>query len=184
MSKKSRQIYIFIVTLSLLVTDYVIAKTKDLYKSEQLTVKVSVTSPQAISAFYEARGFGKEMITILKKQCFVTIYIKNNSNDFIWLDLSKWKFTNSDGDITRLDREYWKNKWQMSNVPLAHQSTFRWTLIPEQLDFHPGEREGGNVILPNTGKPFTITASFPTRADKQGKAITVKLDNIECMTKQ
>lgn len=184
MSPNTKIVFSIYLALMLLAPVNLLAKTKAQYNSELLRVKVSSTAPQSISAFYEARGFQKEMINILKQQCFVTIFIKNKSDNFIWLDLSKWKISNSDGEITRLDRHYWKQKWQQMNIPLAQQSTFRWTLLPEQLDFHPNEHEGGNIILPRTGKAFTISASFPTQADKQGQTITINFTNIECATDQ
>lgn len=184
MTKKHQVLCALNLILVLLSPSHIHAKTTAEYDSALLRVKISAARPQGISAFYEARGFHKEMINILKQQCFITVYIKNKSNDFIWLDLSKWKFTHNDGEVTRLDRNYWKNKWQLMNIPLAHQSTFRWTLIPEQLDFHPGEREGGNIILPRTGKSFNITASFPTRADKQGKPVSINFNNLECAPDQ
>lgn len=66
------------------------------------------------------------------------------------------------------------------NIPQAHQSTFRWTLLPEQLDFRPNEAEGGNIILPWQDKPITIHAIFNTDKDKFAKPIEIKLDDISC----
>lgn len=172
--------YISYLLLGLLSFSSLAATTKAQYESSLLKVKIATNAPQPISAFYEARGFHKNMINILEQQCFVTVYIKNKSRDFIWLDLSQWKFSNADGEITRLDRQYWKARWQTMKIPLAHQSTFRWTLLPEQLNFHPNEHEGGNIILPRSGKPFNITAIFPTKADKQGPAINIHFKDIDC----
>ena len=84
------------------------------------------------------------------------------------------------GAVTRLDRHYWKDVWRRMKIPLAHQSTFRWTLLPETLDFQPEEREGGNIVLPRSDKPMQIQARFPTRADKSGNPITVVFNNIKC----
>ena len=67
-------------------------------------------------------------------------------------------------------------------IPQAHQSTFRWTLIPETLDFYPKEKEGGNVILPRTGKPFSVFAKFDTGKDRKGKPIIINFDNMTCKT--
>ena len=173
--------YFFIsILLGLIPTNNALAITKVKYDSEKLTIHISTNAPQPISAFYEGRGFQKNMIDILKQQCFVSVFIKNKSKDFIWLDLSQWKFTNADGEISRLDRGYWKQKWQAMEIPLAHQSTFRWTLIPEILDFHPNEREGGNIILPRLGKPFNVTARFQTGADRNGLPLIVNFNQIEC----
>jgi len=156
------------------------ADEKPGYQSEKLTVRLVPRTPQQIAAFYIARGFTEQMVDVLRRQCFITISIKNTSQQIIWLDLSNWQFRNSDGDIQRLDRKYWFARWKDMRIPLAHQSIFRWTLLPEQLDFRPGEREGGNIILPRDNKAISIQARFATGADKNGSPILVKLDNIRC----
>jgi len=156
------------------------AAEKPGYQSDELTVRLTPRTPQQIAAFYIARGFNENMVNVLRQQCFITISIKNTSQQVIWLDLSNWQFRNSDGEIKRLDRNYWFTRWQGMKISLAHQSTFRWTLLPEQLDFRPGEREGGNIILPRDNKAISVQARFATGADKGGSPILVKLDNIRC----
>ena len=158
------------------------AATRATFENENLKVRIATNAPQPISAFYEGRGFQKNMIDVLKQQCFVSVFVRNKSNDFIWLDLSYWKFKNVDGKITRLDRNYWRSRWKEMKIPMAHQSTFRWTLIPEILDFYPKEKEGGNVILPRTGKPFSVSAQFDTGKNRTGKPIIINFDNITCAT--
>jgi len=158
------------------------AATKVELENQQIKVRIATNAPQAIGAFYEGRGFQKNMIDLLKQQCFVSVFIKNKSNDFIWLDLSQWQFSNADGKISRLDRHYWKAKWQEMDIPLAHQSTFRWTLLPEELDFHPNEKEGGNLLLPRLGKPFNFSARFYTGKDKKGTPIILKFNELTCAT--
>lgn len=158
------------------------AATRATIENESLRLRVATNAPQPISAFYEGRGFQQNMIDILKQQCFVSVFILNKSDDFIWLDLSQWKFKNADGEITRLDRHYWRTRWKEIKIPMAHQSTFRWTLLPETLDFYPREKEGGNIILPRTGKPFNITARFDTGKNRKGKPIIMNINNITCAT--
>jgi hypothetical protein len=151
-----------------------------LYDSPQLSIGFKPRTPQQIAAFYEARGFSKPMINKLKQQCFITTWIHNKSSHVIWLDLSQWQFRNATGSIERRNRRYWKTVWNDMQIPLAHQSTFRWTLLPETLDFRPGEREGGNLILPRDDQPIQIEAIFPTQADKSGIPITIKFRPLQC----
>ena len=151
------------------------------YKGNQIKISLSPRAPEQIAAFYEGRGFKKEMVNKLKQQCFITIGIHNKSKDILWHDASKWTFTSKTGNIQRLDRTYWKSVWKEMYIPLAHQSTFRWTLLPEELDFRSNEGEGGNIILPYSTKPFTLKAEFKTKADKSGKPIKVRIDGIQCI---
>ena len=60
------------------------------------------------------------------------------------------------------------------------QSTFRWTLIPETLDYLPGEHEGGNIVLTFTKEPISVTATFATGENKQGEKISITIDKLFC----
>lgn len=153
---------------------------KPVYESPQLSVWLSPRTPQQIAAFYEARGFSQAMLAYIKPLCFITVRIRNKSQHVIWLDLKNWQFSDTSGTLQRFHRNDLKATWQNMNVPLAHQSTFRWTLLPEKLDFRPGETEGGNIVLPRHGKPVHLKATFMTHANKAGQAILVELDNINC----
>lgn len=150
------------------------------YHTPELTIGFLPRTPQQIAAFYEARGFNKPMIDKLKQQCFITVWVHNKSSNIIWLDLSQWQFSNQTGEIERRDRRYWKTVWNEMQIPLAHQSTFRWTLLPEILDFQPDEREGGNIILPRDNNAIEIQATFPTQADKSGTPIIIKSGSLHC----
>jgi hypothetical protein len=156
------------------------AATPPQYDSPELAVGLMPRTPLQIAAFYEARGFNKSMIEKLKQQCFITVWIHNKSSQVIWLDLAQWRFSNTNGVVKRSDRHYWKSVWNQMQIPLAHQSTFRWTLLPEILDFQPDEREGGNIVLPRDDKTIDIQATFPTAVDKSGMPITIRFNKIQC----
>lgn len=148
--------------------------------NETMRMRLIPRTPNQMAAFYEARGFPKFAINTIRDTCFITVGIRNKSKTIVWLDLASWHFSSADGEIHRLDRSYWKQVWKRQGLSQAHQSTFRWTLIPEQLDYRPQEREGGNIILPRTGKPFTLLADFRTGKDKRGSLIKVKFENMQC----
>lgn len=168
-----------IITLMLVVLN-VQAAEPVIIKTPEMKIGFTPRSANQMGSFYEARGFPKEMRDVLRQQCFITVGIRNTSNTKIWLDLSKWKFTAGGKPVKREHRDYWKQRWQSMGVPLSKQSTFRWTLIPETLDYLPGEREGGNIILPFSDKPIGITATFATGENKQGKEIVITTDKLYC----
>ena len=146
----------------------------------ELDVELTPRTPNQMGSFYEARGFPKSMLDVLKKQCYVTIGIRNKSNQKIWLELANWKFSSAGKSLKREHRNYWKKRWQEMDIPLSKQSTFRWTLIPETLDYLPGEEEGGNILLPFTKDHISVHATFATGDNKQGKAITISTDKLFC----
>jgi len=149
-------------------------------KTPELEMKFISRTPNQMGSFYEARGFPKEMRDVLKQHCFITVGILNKSNTKIWLELSTWKFSAAGKPLKREHRDYWKKRWQDMGMPLNNQSTFRWTLIPETLDYLPGEHEGGNIVLPFADKPIKLTATFATGENKQGKKLTITTDKLFC----
>ena len=149
-------------------------------QTPELDVELTPRTPNQMGSFYEARGFPKEMLDVLKKQCYVTIGIINKSDQKIWLELANWTFSSAGSPLKREHRDYWKKRWQDMNIPLNKQSTFRWTLIPETLDYLPGEKEGGNILLPFTKDYISVQATFATGDDKRGKMITITTDKLFC----
>ncbi len=137
-------------------------------------------TPEQIAAFYEARGFPGRAVEVLAQSCFITAIIRNRSDDVVWLELDRWRFESPAGTIERLDRAYWKARWQQLNVPQASRSTFGWTLLPEVRDLRPAEPAGGNVTLPQTDSTFGLEARFYTGADKSGEEIVVRFENLQC----
>ncbi len=150
------------------------------FDSAELHIRLTPRSPQQIAAFYEARGFGKAMLDKIKQYCFITVYVKNTSNKIIWLDLSNWQFTAAGAPVHRFDRQQLLKGWQDMGIAQAHQSLFRWTLLPEKLDFQINEREGGNIVLPRIEQALTLHARFDTLSNKSGQPISIQLDNIHC----
>ena len=149
-------------------------------QTPELDVELTPRTPNQMGSFYEARGFPKNMLDVLKKQCYITVGIRNKSDRKIWLELSNWTFSAAGKPIKREHRDYWKKRWQEMNIPLNKQSTFRWTLIPEKLDYLPGEEEGGNILLPFTKDYISVRAIFSTGENKQGKKITITTDKLFC----
>jgi len=137
-------------------------------------------TPNQMAAFYEARGFPQNMVETLKGYCFITVGIRNKSRDVIWLEQDNWRFVSAEGEVERMHRNRWKELWTAMAVPQAAQSTFRWTLLPEELDFRPDEGEGGNVVLKRTDGPFSLMARFVIGEDKQGGAVDVRIDGVRC----
>lgn len=165
---------VLVVVANMQAVQPVIVETPD------LLFKFTPRTANQMASFYEARGFPKPMLDILKQQCFITVGITNNSQQKIWLDLSNWTFTAAGKTLKREHRDSWKKRWQEMGMALNKQSTFRWTLIPETLDYLPGEREGGNIVLPFTKDHITLSATFATGENKQGKTITITTDKLFC----
>ncbi len=162
------------------------AEKKDVFQfphiveQDQIQLELLPRSPEQISSFYEARGFPKEMLTVLSQQCFISVRLHNHRDELLWLELENWTFYNNGKPIHRKHRDEWIQFWKKMDMPMHNQATFRWTLLPEVLDFLPDEREGGNLILPRMAGNITLHATFATGENKQGKSIVIKYDKFSC----
>lgn len=154
------------------------------YENRSLKLVVIPRTPQQMAAFYEGRGFPSKAIAATRTACFFTIGLHNKSQDILWLDTANWQFQTATGPLKRITRDEWKQRWQQLELALPYQSTFRWTLLPAGLDFQPDEREGGNITLPRTDKPFNLHATFATGKDKQGPRIDVQMKDLQCAEDQ
>jgi len=149
------------------------------FTNKDFTLRLAPRTPNQMTAFYEARGFPPAAIEEIRQACFITVGLRNNSDSIVWFDLSNWQFTTVKGPLKRILREDWKARWQQLGLAQRFQSTFRWTLAPEHLDYRPHEHEGGNITLPRTGEPFTITADIYVGKQKN-RLYQVKFENIVC----
>lgn len=150
------------------------------FENEQLRVWLRPRTTTQMAAFFEARGFPEQMVEKLSGYCFFTVVVKNKMSDNLVMDLSQWKFFGSHQPVTRLPRSVWPPLWKKLNIPLAAQSTFRWTLLPENLNFYAHENEGGNIILEKTDERFDIRAPFGKGTEKDKLSILALIKNVQC----
>jgi hypothetical protein len=145
-------------------------------------MRILPRSPNQIAAFYEARGFPQLAIEELRRVCFITTVLGNRSGQQLYHDLSQWEFSDKNGPVKRILRPDWKQRWEQLGLEKRFQSTFRWTLMPEKLDFYPQEGEGGNLIFPRTENPITIKARFQIGKGDRAKHYEVTFKDIKCAT--
>lgn len=151
------------------------------HDDSRLNVTLVPRAPQQMAAFYEGRGFPDAMIDLTRRYCFITVVLQNKTEDILWHELERWRFVTADGTtIIRRTRDWWQTQWERMQAPLPSRSTFRWTLLPERLDFRPGEREGGNITLVRTGEPLRLIARFATGKERNGEEIELRLDGLRC----
>lgn len=151
------------------------------HDDSRLNVTLVPRTPQQMAAFYEGRGFPDAMIDLTRRYCFITVVLQNKTDDILWHELERWRFVTADGTtIDRRTRDWWQAQWERMQAPLPSRSTFRWTLLPERLDFRPEEREGGNITLVRTGEPLRLIARFATGKERNGEEIVLRLDGLRC----
>lgn len=146
---------------------------------------VSARTPEQIVAFYSARGLPPAALQEIAKACFLTVGLHNKRKETLWLEPAQWRFINAEGnaqgnEVARITRAEWTARWKALQVPLAGQSTFGWTQLPESRDLYPDETVGGNLTVVPPGGSFSLIARFRTGADGQGQVIELTVPGISC----
>ena len=144
-------------------------------------LSISARTAEQISAFYGARGMPSAALQALSQACFLTVGLHNRRNESVWLEPAAWRFIAADGKpIARISRQEWTARWTALQVPLAAQSTFGWTQLPESRDLYPDESVGANIaIQPPTGS-FSLIARFRTGAGGEGRPIELSIPGLSC----
>lgn len=172
---------IFLLLISTLATSNLQAAPKrHIVENPKIRMVVIPRTAQQMAAFYEGREFPVNAINATGDACFFTIGIHNKSQGVLWLDTDNWTFTTATGTLSLLSRAHWTQRWKKLNLQQRFQSTFRWTLLPNQLDFQPDEREGGNITLARTNTPFTLTARFTSKINNHGEPSIISFENLRC----
>jgi len=153
---------------------------KDVYEDEDIYLRFIYRSAEQVAAFYEGRGFPKAAIARAVQSCYVTVILKNKSDDLLWFELDNWLFHKNGKTIPRYKQTYWNKQWDEMQLKQAYRSTFGWTLFPETRDARPGESVSGNITLPMQMHPFSLTLNFARDENKKGKMKTVQLNDIYC----
>jgi hypothetical protein len=176
-----RQVSIAVLLLPLAGSPALAFEFPHIIQQDDVKLELMPRSPEQIASFYEARGFPQEMIDVLRQQCFITVRIHNRRDELLWLELENWDLSNAGKPIQRAHRDEWKRRWQQMKMPLPAQSTFRWTLLPEVLDYLPDEQESGNIIIPRVHGNIRLSAEFATGEDRSGRRIRFDYDRLSCV---
>jgi len=176
-----RLIWLFTLILGSIHSSHILAATQR-QVVDKPTIRMTITprTPQQIAAFYEGREFPKTAINATHSACFFTVGIHNKSKNIIWLDTLRWQLKSNNSNIAIISKKQWATQWQKLNLQTRFQSTFRWTLLPQKLDFYPDEREAGNITIPRQSETFNLTAHFATGVDKRGQSIVLEFKDLQC----
>ena len=175
-------LFLALLLLLLLLSPPLVAaeKKKNIYEDDDIYLRFIYRSAEQVAAFYEGREFPKAAIERAVQTCYVTIILKNKSDDILWFELENWLFHKNGKTIPRYKQSYWNKQWDEMKLNQAYRSTFSWTLFPETRDAQPGESVGGNITIPMQTDPFSLTLNFARGENKKGKMKTVKFNDIYC----
>jgi len=134
-----------------------------------------------MAAFYEARGFPVNATALLAKYCFVTVIVRNRSNQVVWLEPAQWRLEREDGQVAfPLTPGEWSELWDTVGLPAAQRAAFQWTQLPKSRDLQPQEPVGGNISFRRFSGKFTLKMAFVTGQQRDGKPVRAVFSGLDC----
>ena len=101
--------------------------------------------PDYVRAVYASRGLPQTIIDRVSSYCVFGTILKNLSDSGLSYNTADWRFVTPDGQTHRVrTKTEWISEWQDMGV------AFRWSLLPEQQDYAPGDWGQGftTIALP------------------------------------
>lgn len=151
-----------------------------------LEFSVEARTAEQLIAFYTARGMPANAVDEIARHCFLTVGMRNNRKDAVWLIPSRWRFIDQESGraLKRMTRVQWQQAWQRLGVPASARNTFGWTQLPERRDLQPDEPVGGNIALVPAQAAFTLIAEFPLANGNSGpdatRSLRIRVSNLRC----
>lgn len=99
--------------------------------------------PDYIRASYSARGLPAVFVEMMAKQCVFGTIIKNESGKTLSYRVADWRYITADGRAHSIKtKTQWLEEWAEMGV------IFRWSLLPDEQQFAPGDWSQGFTTLP------------------------------------
>lgn len=150
------------------------------FENAWIQFRMIARTPDQMAAFYIGRGFPSAAVEATREACIITVGMRNLTQDILWLNLNEWEFISGKDRIERINRAQWQETWHRLALPKSLQSTFSWTMLPEQRDLHYDEPVGGNMTLRIPESKFSLVAKFKTGKKQDGPVKTLRIDQIQC----
>jgi hypothetical protein len=133
-----------------------------------------------MAAFYLGRRFPPGVVAETRKLCFITVGIRNRTQEVVWLEPERWRFFNATGEYRRVSREEWRKRLDTIGAPPAVRTTLTWTQLPDERDLQPNENVGANAAIPPIPGEFTLEARFATGTDRKGPELVLTIPGLNC----
>ena len=128
--------------------------------------------PDYIRATYSARGLPPAFVELMAKQCIFGTIIKNESDDVVSYRVKDWRYIGADGIAQPVKtKSRWLDEWADMGV------VFRWSLLPDDQRFAPGDWSQGFTTLP---LPPGSRVKLLYRWTRQGETHEGLFDELYC----
>ena len=128
--------------------------------------------PDYVRAVYGARGLSQDVVDLMASYCVFGTIIKNESGGPLAYRVADWRYITEDGQSHPVKtKTAWLKEWQDMGV------AFRWSLLPDDQQFAPGDWSQGFTTLP---LPPGTTFKLRYQWTQQGKTHDGIFEALQC----
>lgn len=108
-----------------------------------LSLQLIQLLPDYVTAVYSARGLPKALVETMASHCVFGTIIRNESDGRLSYRVADWRYVTEDGKPHPIKtKTEWVQEWQ------DHGVTFRWSILPDEQTFEPGDWSQGFTTIP------------------------------------
>jgi len=128
--------------------------------------------PDYVRATYSARGLPPDIVETIAGYCVFGTIVTNDSQQQLSYRVADWRYVTADGKAHPLKtKTQWVNEWKDQGV------AFRWSILPDDQTFEPGDWSQGFTTIPlPPGSAFDLVYSWKY----QGETHEGKLEGMRC----
>jgi hypothetical protein len=128
--------------------------------------------PDYVRAVYGARGLPEEVVELMAGYCIFGTIIKNESTGPLSYRVSDWRYITRDGrEHPVKTKTEWLKEWRDMGV------AFRYSLLPDDQTFAPGDWSQGFTTLP---LPPDTPVKLRYRWTQQGETHEDTFEDLRC----
>lgn len=137
--------------------------------------------PDQTRAFFMARGFTREDVELVARNCVFQTVFKNVAQDedagALEYDLEDWVVRSAGSEGRMQTREYWAEQWSKRGIVKPARIAFEWALYPTRQTYNPGDYNWGMSVfgLP-PGSRFDLTVVWRQGGERRSAGI----EGVQC----
>ncbi len=128
--------------------------------------------PDYVRATYSARGLPPDIVEAIAEYCVFGTIVTNDSQQQLSYRVADWRYITPDGKAHPLKtKTQWVSEWKNQGV------AFRWSILPDDQTFEPGDWSQGFTTVPlPPGSVFDLVYSWRYA----GETHEGKLEGLRC----
>ena len=108
-----------------------------------LSLQLIQLLPDYVTAVYSARGLPPSLVKTMASYCVFGTIIKNESDEQLSYRVADWRYVTGDGETHAIKtKSEWLKEWEAQGV------SFRWSILPDDQTFEPGDWSQGFTTIP------------------------------------